>query len=257
MPPLLCEEHLTKLNSLTKYPSIPTYHALGEKGRLQEAVLVPFESGDCVITEKIDGTNGRLICTPEGVVVGSREDLLWATGDLIHNPAMGIVGALKTHALALAKESAPDRLTVIYGEVYGRSIGAAAKNYTSSGQVGFRVFDAFTMPLDEVHGRFEEPRERISLWRENGGQPFVAVPVLDALARERGFERVPALGTMAAAQMPRSLAEAVEFLAPHEKSRALLDSGAGGRAEGVVVRSIDRRQIAKLRFEDYRRTLGH
>jgi hypothetical protein len=29
-----------------------------------------------------------------------------------------------------------------------------------------------------------------------------------------------------------------------------------GRAEGVVIRTHDRKKIAKLRFEDYEKTLG-
>ena len=37
---------LGKLNSLTKYPSILTYHALGEKGILQETVQIPFTDSD-------------------------------------------------------------------------------------------------------------------------------------------------------------------------------------------------------------------
>src|SRR4051794_37648825 len=109
MTPLLTEINLAKLNSLTKYPSIPTYHAMGEKGRLSESVLVRFE-GDCIATEKIDGTNARLICTPEGVVAGSREDLLWATGDLIHNPAMGIVAAVREQARSFAGAPLPGAL---------------------------------------------------------------------------------------------------------------------------------------------------
>ncbi len=51
---------LGKLNSMTKYPSILTYHALGDKGLLQETVQIPFE-GRVIGTEKVDGTNTRLI----------------------------------------------------------------------------------------------------------------------------------------------------------------------------------------------------
>lgn len=39
---------LGKLNSMAKYPSILTYHALGDKGVLQDTVQIPFE--------------GRIIC---------------------------------------------------------------------------------------------------------------------------------------------------------------------------------------------------
>jgi len=54
----ICRVDLAKLNSLTKYPSILTYHALGDKGILQETVQVPFD-GRVIGTEKVDGTNRR------------------------------------------------------------------------------------------------------------------------------------------------------------------------------------------------------
>ena len=78
---------LNKLNSMTKYPSIPTYHTLGDKGTLLEQT-VSFE-GKVVLTEKVDGTNSRIILLPDvNFVLGSREELLFAKGDLIGNPAL-------------------------------------------------------------------------------------------------------------------------------------------------------------------------
>jgi hypothetical protein len=74
---------LGKLNSMTKYPWTLTYHALGDKGVLQEAVQIPFE-GRTIGTENVDGTNARLIfCPDQSVLVGNREDLLWERCDLI------------------------------------------------------------------------------------------------------------------------------------------------------------------------------
>src|SRR5262249_26329407 len=85
---------LVKLNSMTKYPSIPTYHLLGEKGALLDE-RVAF-AGRVLGSEKVDGTNGRVIFLPDGCwIVGSREELLLARGDLIGNPALGIADALK------------------------------------------------------------------------------------------------------------------------------------------------------------------
>src|ERR1700685_2974802 len=86
---------LGKLNSMTKYRVILTYHALGEKGVLHDAVQTPSE-GRIIGTEKVDGTNARLIfCPDQSVLVGSREDLLWERRGLIGKPAMGILDALK------------------------------------------------------------------------------------------------------------------------------------------------------------------
>ena len=56
---------LAKLNSATKYPSILTYHELGDRGRLKETVQVPFVEGqEIFVTEKIDGANGRIVVLP-------------------------------------------------------------------------------------------------------------------------------------------------------------------------------------------------
>jgi hypothetical protein len=104
---------LDKLNSLTKYPSILTYHTLGDKGALQDAVQVPF-AGGVLGAEKVDGTNARLIFGPDGsAIVGSREDLLWERRDLIGNPAMGIVAAGRDVVQGVYERACrPDRIAV-------------------------------------------------------------------------------------------------------------------------------------------------
>ncbi|WP_197999772.1 RNA ligase family protein [Gimesia chilikensis] len=127
------ELDLTKLNSATKYPSIPTYHALGERGALL-AETVDFNGEPLIATEKVDGTNSRIILMPNGCyLIGSREELLHARGDLIHNPALGIVETLKPTADRIVETvSTPaDVITVVYLETYGGKTTAAAKQYTS------------------------------------------------------------------------------------------------------------------------------
>lgn len=53
-------------------------------------------NGPVTLTEKVDGTNSRIIVLPDGsYLIGSREELLYARGDLIGNPALGIVDALR------------------------------------------------------------------------------------------------------------------------------------------------------------------
>src|SRR5438477_10408042 len=113
---------LGKLNSMTKYPSILTYHCLGEKGVLQDKVQIPFE-GRVIGTEKVDGTNTRLIfCPDQSVVVGSREDLLWERRDLIGNPAMGIVENVKDTVHGLFERLCrQDQIGVYFVEVFGRN----------------------------------------------------------------------------------------------------------------------------------------
>jgi len=245
---------LGKLNSMTKYPSILTYHALGDKGVLQDNVQIPFE-GRIIGTEKVDGTNTRLIfCPDQSVLVGSREDLLWERRDLIGNPAMGIVDAVKETVQRLVETLCrPGRIAVYFVEVFGRSIGGGAKNYTKTGKVGFRLFDmVFIENFDEL---FDWPADRIAHWRENGGQRYVDADAIVKLAAEVGFQTVPALFDTAATQLPTDLEETYRFLLAFPSSQCKLDEDANGVPEGVVVRSPDRSRIAKLRREDYERTL--
>src|SRR5262245_22884963 len=99
---------LAKLNSLTKYPSILTYHTLDPRnGGLLEEVTAFV--GTVIGTEKVDGTNSRVICLPDGCyLLGSREELLYAKGDLIGNPSLGIVDGLKETAEGLCEGERPE-----------------------------------------------------------------------------------------------------------------------------------------------------
>lgn len=206
-------------------------------------------------TEKVDGTNARQIFSPDGgALVGSREDLPWERRDLIGNPAMGIVEAVKDAVQRLYEVLCrPDRIAVYYLEVYGRNIGAAARNYTKDGKVGFRLFDVVFI------GNFEEvlawPPEQIARWRDGGGQKYAEADRVALLAKEAGFEPMPVLFDLDASQLPTDLESVYEFLLRFEATRCKLDDGAAGVPEGVVVRSPDRSVVAKLRREDYERTL--
>ena len=91
---------LRKLNSITKYPSVLTYHNLGQRGSLVDSLVEDkcFDKHRSVyITEKIDGTNSRIVFSTnangevDDYIIGSREDFLFAKGDRIVNPALGIV----------------------------------------------------------------------------------------------------------------------------------------------------------------------
>lgn len=245
---------LQKLNSMTKYPSILTYHALADRGLLQESVQIKFE-GTVFGTEKVDGTNCRIIfCPDKSVIVGSREDLLWERRDLIGNPAMGIVDAVRemvqTKFNTLCSD---DAIRVFYVEVFGKSIGAAAKNYTKEGKVGIRLFDAFA--LENFDEMLAMPVDKISHWRENGGQPFLHVDQLKLEAEHAGFEHVPALFQLDASELPTEIDRMYEFLLAQGATQCKLDDSGAGIPEGVVVRSADRTRIAKIRREDYERTI--
>jgi hypothetical protein len=247
---------LGKLNSMTKYPSILTYHKLGDKGILLPEVQIPF-TGRIIGTEKVDGTNARMIfCPDESVLVGSREDLLWERRDLIGNPSMGIVDAIRDKVHSLYRQLCqPDRIAVYFMEVYGARIGGAAKNYTKADKIGFRLFDVVQLEMEKFAELLSLPNDKIAGWREGGGQSFASADEIIHLAKASGFETVPPLFDMDAAQLPAELAETYEFLLSFPESRCKLDEQGFGVPEGVVVRTESRSQIAKIRREDYQRTL--
>lgn len=241
---------IDKLNSATKYPSILTYHEMGERGRLSPTVQVPFPAGEeILLTEKLDGTNGRIVVLPDGprrYIIGSREEFLFAEGDLIFSQQYGIVQTLRPIADQMPKHAS---IAVYFFEVFGASL-PAAKQYTDGKTVAARLFDVALIPADVL----DMPIEKIAGWRDHGGQPFADEQVLDNTVSQFPWAiRVPFLGTRVT--LPSALEATYEWLSAHRKSSCDLGGGQG-RAEGVVVRTRDRKAIAKLRFEDYERTLG-
>ncbi|MDP9815098.1 RNA ligase family protein [Spirilliplanes yamanashiensis] len=241
---------LAALNSLTKYPSIPTYHALDPRtgGLLDETVAF---TGPVVLTEKVDGTNARIVQLPGGDwLIGSREELLHARGDLIHNPSQGIVDALRPVAEALPPAAA---LRVWFLELYGGKIGGAARQYTADpARFGWRLFDAFETATPAL----DRTPQQISAWRDAGGQPYLPEDALTALGADAGLTLTPRLATMDAADLPTSVDKTRALLGDLlPATRVALGGAPAGRSEGVVLRTPDRSVIAKARFADYDRTL--
>lgn len=245
---------LAKLNSLTKYPSILTYHTLGQKGVLTEEVNITF-AGDVVLTEKVDGTNARVIMTPRGEwLIGSREELLTAHGDIIFNPAQRIVETLEEIASEMMWRWTPtDAMITFYFEVFGGGVGSNAKQYTTSKNTSYRLFDVgITRDVDE---KITWDREKIASWREHGGQEFADEQRIADFCERFALPRVPVINIAQGADLPLGTAGTHSFLKYHiDETKVALDNTARKRPEGLVLRTADRKQIAKVRFEDYERT---
>jgi hypothetical protein len=274
---------LRKLNSATKYPSIPTYHKIrpgGSRGGtwLEEEVPVLFNDPDTevIVTEKINGTNGRIIFTDqipglfgglnEGdtrrrwYLIGSREELLTAQGDLIPSDTYGIVTALRPIAEKAAQQAQLEvqgdissDIVVGYFEVFGKGL-PAAQQYTNAGILDAMIFDAAFIPVSIL----DKPIEEIAHWRDNGGQKFVTKMNLDEflkdMGKQYGIKSVPFRLGLTNHPLPTGIPETYEWMEQFRESKANLGGGIG-RAEGVVIRTPDRKKIAKLRFEDYEKTL--
>lgn len=269
---------LRVVNSLTKYPSIRTYHKLTGKGLLVEPGETPLGdpemppppalslAGEVTVTEKINGTSARLIVFPDGeVIVGSREELLYAAGDVVPNPQLGIVEALYPRYTRGASEKLRgfDAIHVVYGEVYGWGVAGGeaylerdAVKFSNTKVTGFRAFDACVIPLEHL---LLTP-ERAAAWRQRGGQDFCDDVILDAYCQHLGMERVPVLCRVHAGNLPLKITDCADWLAT-VTPRTLASLGVertDGDSEGVVLRGRDtsgNRLLAKLRYEDVQRTL--
>lgn len=273
---IIARHGLAAINSATKYPSIPTYHKMGDKGRLTQELEVDFASSDIFCTEKIDGTNARIVLFPDGsYLIGSREEVLYASGDMLHIPTQGIVETIRSSGIASAlsgemlghllglrsiqtdpsTEDAFHRgaMVVVYGEVYGGKASAASKHYTGGNTefVGFRVFDAWSCDVESRERLLEMPREEIACWRESNAQGWWGE---DRLRHAFGSLLVPRI--LPTKPLPIDLHGAFGWLRENmPKSSVTLSGTADGKPEGIVVRTYSRRGISKLRFEDYEKTL--
>lgn len=248
--------NLDKLNSATKYPSILTYHELGDKGSLTDNVQVKFDDTDSIIlTEKIDGTNSRIILFGDrSYFIGSREELLTASGDLIYNPSMGIVDILKPLVPRIQSAGLAHNVWIFFGEVYGAKINNA-KNYTNCHAAGFRLFDVayYESEYDFNNFLMKNSIESISSFRDHGHQNFLNEEQFKDIARKVDIPIVPRLTPYCP---PTGIADTLAWLRAMlpGKTNAPID-GEGGKPEGIVVRTSDRSKIAKIRFEDYERTI--
>lgn len=265
---------LNKLNSLTKYPSILTYHELGERGKLKETLSegksFGYNESEIFVTEKIDGTNSRIVLFTDekgnltDFLIGSREDFLFAKGDRIINPTLGIVDTVNENVVKKIKENVstnifrPNHIYVIFGETYGGKINAA-KNYTmkSNNNVGFRMFDVMEMSCVNAFCILDKTIEKISSWREQGCQHFIPVNELINFSDKLQIERVPYIKVTQGKELPTDIKDTFNWLQSFSRTNAILDTDytGPGKAEGVVIRTRNRELIRKIRFEDYERTL--
>jgi hypothetical protein len=247
---------LRKLNSMTKYPSIYTFHTLGDRGRLTDEHREVDPDTRYTFTEKIDGTNVRIILMQKDYLIGSREELLHAKGDRVFNPQLGIVEHVREIAKSLVTQRLFDGAFVIYGELYGSNVTAASKNYTSKREPYFRVFDIAEFSSSLVSQVLQMPVEQIASWRDNGGTPFLNETAFHGWCGELCLTTAPSVVHQKGESLDTSHTGILDFLREViPTTYVALDEHANGRPEGLIMRTPDRSFIAKLRFEDYERTL--
>ena len=246
-------QFLPTINSLTKFPSIPTYHDLQKDGTLgPDHVQFPLEQ-QVHVTEKINGVNARIIQFPGGPwIIGSREDLLTARGDLIRPVAHSIPEQLIPVAQRIAMHFG-STIRVYYFEVHGRDTVKAGAHYGA----GWRLIDV--CHINDAHSRMTwspqeaaEQRHAIQEW-----MPWDDV-ILHAGAMQ--LPLVPALATMLGRDLPQSVTLTHIWLNQIAANTTLMPHLGGaigspaGPAEGVVLRLADGSLRAKVRHNNYQRT---
>lgn len=256
---------LAKLNSITKYPSIATFHRMGDRGRLTDEVPVNFDpTEDWTATEKIDGCNARLIFTRYGDFIGSRDVLLTFTLDVVRHGQpheLAIMETLLPVALTTTPHDLldPSDVLVLWGEVFGGDIGKAAKNYSATKLRGFRLFDAARFDERQWIELHKYPLEEIAYWRDHGKQPFLSHAELKGWSRRLGMQLAPLVCT-GTGPLPTLLdhtrfwAEAWRDASGVEPGKTDAGLDASGAPEGLVIRNRERTKIVKLRYEDYARS---
>ena len=247
-----------KLNTITKYPSILTYHELGKKGTVIEELTNQYyecsDDEELEGTEKVNGTNTRIIICGQDYLIGTREEIIYAKGDRIQNDKQSIL----SNCIPIAEKIihynhvSDDELIVIYGENYGKDIGDSYKNYTTK-EVAFRVFDMWSMKVDDIKELLSLELNKLATWREHGNQPYFDINKLKAYCRILKLEKTPVLFTIKKKELPTSIEDMYKFLSQFKDTRVGLDCI--GKSEGFVVRSSDRKYIKKIRFEEYEKTL--
>lgn len=240
-----------KINTLTKYPSILTLHRLGEKGRLKNKFTTPIQNEKMYATEKIDGTNARIICYGSEYLIGAREFILHHSDDLYFDNAQEIVTGLKSLNVDIPKT---EKLTVIYGEFYGGKTSANSKWYGKE-KNGFRVFDVVVYDNLSI---LEKDLPEISRWRETEtelgikyGQKFLTR--LEMETKFPKFEFVPLIEFDLGDMSHKNIMDNLNKFIP--KTTVALTETALNKAEGLVLRNDNRSKIVKIRFEDYERSL--
>ncbi|MBI3221228.1 MAG: hypothetical protein HYZ44_17090 [Bacteroidetes bacterium] len=240
-----------KINTLTKYPSILTLHQLGEKGRLKNELTTPIQGEKMYATEKIDGTNARIICYGSEYLIGAREFILHHSHDLYFDNAQGIVDGLKELHVKIPQT---ELFTVIYGEFYGGKTSANSKWYGQD-RNGFRVFD---IAVYNDLSMLEMSQHEISKWREREseygiiyGQNFLTRSEMQTQFSD--FELVPLVEFELGDMSHKIVLDNLKKFIPN--TNVALSENALKKSEGVVLRNESRSKIVKVRFEDYERTL--
>jgi hypothetical protein len=118
------------------------------------------------------------------------------------------------------------------------------------------LFDVSVINNNNYEELLAMPIEKIASWREHGGQQYMTEDELQEFSRITGLALTPRLGNVNSDKLPYTFLDCMYFTNEYTPvSQCTLDAGARGGSEGIVLRTPDRKFIAKMRREDYSRSM--
>jgi len=164
---------MDRLESITRFPSIPTFNKFVQKGGILgdevNDIVAQYEDAEFTLTEKLDGTNVRIIITntgPDGApewFIGVRREFIMMQGSPLFKDTntvaswflsrhggvpVNVEGVIRDehydalyHKFFHIDPTVPDRVNVVvlYGEMYGGNIQKGKKHYGGENP-HFRLF---------------------------------------------------------------------------------------------------------------------
>jgi hypothetical protein len=243
-----------KLNALTRYPVVPTYHVPGAQNCPTGRVKVSFaQEPDLIFSEKIAGHSIRIILTSQGYFVGNKTEILAWNEDIATLPTNPILEGMQENANNFHQMYAPkgEGVKVLFGVFFGGSSHPHSRQYTGGDSQlnSFRLSDAFNLSPEEFSNLLSQSPEQIGEWRENNQQPFFSEAALLGL----GIPVNPRLLGNHPPINPTATHTWMKQILP--KSKASLNYQAAGKPNGILIRTPNRSKIAKLSFAEYEKLL--
>jgi len=255
---------MDQLNGMTKYPSIYPIHLREMKGKkmlMIDKKVHNLRSKDFFITEKIDGTNIRIIIDKKNnVVIGGRNDLLAYSKDILVQNKNNVIDVLNEYLTwsnirELQESSIFNKidLLVLYGELFGEGIQKKGKFY---GKKNFRLFAARSFNEEKVNTILRIKRKNWHfLRRQNSFNPFLNFASVNNIAIILEMDYVPVQDITININKLQTIDQVQRLLTQFKDSQL-----ANTRVEGLVLHSKgDYKHVTegmnfasfKLKFSDY------
>jgi len=243
-----------RLNALTRYPTVPSYHVPDAQGRPTLQVKVSFaHEPQLIISEKIAGHSIRVILTKDGYFLGNKTEILAWHEEIDEQPMHPILNGMRMTANHIFQSYSPkdEGIKVFFGVFFGGSSHPHAKQYTGGDYQlnSFKLSDGFSLPANEFTTLYNSTAEQIGEWRESNQQPFYTETSL------LGFG-IPVNPRLRSSAPPVHVAATLAWM-QHTlpKSKACLSYLAPGKPNGILIRTPNRSKIAKLSFAEYEKFL--